>query len=62
MSMDTQSFHNFDEIYYVIEGEGLIPIGTRDHEVFVPANTLHHFHRNLRDLMVLYLLVVKAIR
>ena len=57
---DTQSTHSVDEIYYVIEGEGLIRIGEEDYEVhkgivvFVPANTKHRFHRNIGDLIVLY--------
>ena len=57
---DTQSTHSVDEIYYVIEGEGLIRIGGENYEVhkgivvFVPANTEHRFHRNIRDLIVLY--------
>lgn len=57
---DTQSTHSVDEIYYVIEGEGLIRIGGENYEVhkgivvFVPANTKHRFHRNIGDLIVLY--------
>jgi mannose-6-phosphate isomerase-like protein (cupin superfamily) len=57
---DTQSTHSVDEIYYVIEGEGLIRIGRANYEVrkgiivFVPANTEHRFHGNKGDLIVLY--------
>ncbi|CAN5386185.1 hypothetical protein BH18THE2_BH18THE2_24520 [soil metagenome] len=57
---DTQSVHPADEIYYVIEGEGLIRIGGKNYEVrkgkivFVPANTKHRFHGNKGDLIVLY--------
>ena len=55
---DTQSTHSVDEIYYVIEGEGLIRIGGENYEVhkgivvFVPANTEHRFHGNKGDLIV----------
>ena len=55
---DTQSTHSVDEIYYVIEGEGLIRIGGKNYEVrkeivvFVPANTEHRFHGNKGDLIV----------
>lgn len=57
---DTQSTHSADEIYYVIEGEGLTRIGGKNYEVskdkivFVPANTEHRFHGNKGDLIVLY--------
>ena len=57
---DTQSTHSVDEIYYVIEGEGLIRIGGKNYEVhkgivvFVPFNTEHRFHGNKGDLIVLY--------
>ena len=57
---DTQSTHSVDEIYYVIEGEGLIRICGKNYEVrkgivvFVPANTEHRFHKNRGDLIVLY--------
>jgi mannose-6-phosphate isomerase-like protein (cupin superfamily) len=59
---DNQSSHPVDEIYYVIEGEGLISIGGEDHEIrkgaiiFVPANSDHRFHGNKEDLIVLYIL------
>jgi mannose-6-phosphate isomerase-like protein (cupin superfamily) len=59
---DTQSSHNVDEIYLVIEGEGLIRIEGRNHAVkkgtsiFVPANVQHNFHGNKSDLTVFYVL------
>ena len=58
--VDTQSTHSLDEIYYVIEGEGLIRIGGKNYEVrkgivvFVPSNAEHRFHGNKGDLIVLY--------
>jgi mannose-6-phosphate isomerase-like protein (cupin superfamily) len=57
---DRQSPHSIDEIYYVIEGEGLISINGKNHQinkgslVFVPANTEHRFHGNKGDMIILY--------
>jgi mannose-6-phosphate isomerase-like protein (cupin superfamily) len=57
---DRQSPHSIDEIYYVIEGEGLISINGKNHQinkgslVFVPANTEHRFHGNKADMIILY--------
>ena len=59
---DNQSTHSLDELYYVIEGEGLISINGKNHQigngsfVFVPANTKHRFHGNKGELIVLYIL------
>jgi mannose-6-phosphate isomerase-like protein (cupin superfamily) len=59
--LDNQSTHSLDEIYYVIEGEGLISINGKNHQisngslVFVPANTKHKFHGNKGELIVLYI-------
>jgi mannose-6-phosphate isomerase-like protein (cupin superfamily) len=59
--LDNQSTHSLDEIYYVVEGEGLISISGKNHQisngsfVFVPANTRHRFHGNKGELIVLYI-------
>ncbi len=59
--LDNQSTHSLDEVYYVIDGEGLISINGKDHQisngsfVFVPANTKHRFHGNKGELIVLYI-------
>lgn len=59
---DTQSSHPEDEIYYVIEGNGLISINKKDYTIhrgtviFVPANIKHKFHGNKGELIVLYIL------
>jgi mannose-6-phosphate isomerase-like protein (cupin superfamily) len=59
---DTQSSHPEDEIYYVIEGNGLISIKEKDYAVhggsviFIPANIKHKFHGNKEELVVLYIL------
>lgn len=58
--LDSQSVHPIDELYYVIEGEGLISINRKNHRinkgslVFVPANTEHRFHGNKGELIILY--------
>ncbi|HEY9386510.1 MAG TPA: cupin domain-containing protein [Nitrososphaeraceae archaeon] len=62
---DTQTAHSVDEIYHVIEGEGLISIQARNYAVkkgtciFVPANVEHNFHGNKSDLTVFYVLTGK---
>jgi mannose-6-phosphate isomerase-like protein (cupin superfamily) len=59
--IDTQSRHSMDEIYYVIEGKGLIDISGKNHQinrgslVFVPAHTEHRFHGNKGEIIVLYI-------
>jgi mannose-6-phosphate isomerase-like protein (cupin superfamily) len=57
---DTQEPHNKDELYYIIEGEGYIRIGSREYMlkqgtmIFIPAKTHHRFLKNNTDLIVLY--------
>ncbi len=57
---DTQEPHLADELYYVIEGSGLIEIGKRRRPVkkgsivFMPAGMHHRFYGNSEDLVVLY--------
>jgi mannose-6-phosphate isomerase-like protein (cupin superfamily) len=57
---DTQSAHDQDELYYVIEGSGMLQIGKNNSNVkpgsivFVPRGTEHHFFGNERELIVLY--------
>lgn len=57
---DTQEPHPADELYYVIEGSGLIELGKGRHTVkkgsivFVPAGMHHRFYGNSEDLVVLY--------
>jgi mannose-6-phosphate isomerase-like protein (cupin superfamily) len=59
--IDTQSMHSMDEIYYVIEGKGLIAISGKNHQInrgsliFVPAHTEHRFHGNKGEIIVLYI-------
>ena len=57
---DTQEPHPVDELYYVIEGGGLVELGKRRRPVkkgsivFVPAGMHHRFYGNSEDLVVLY--------
>lgn len=49
---DTQTPHESDELYFVIEGKGFLKMGSKDMPVkkgsiaFVPANLPHHFYGN----------------
>lgn len=57
---DTQEPHDSDEMYYVIRGDGYIRISDKDYPVseglsyFVSKKTLHKFHGNRKELVVLY--------
>jgi mannose-6-phosphate isomerase-like protein (cupin superfamily) len=59
--IDTQGQHSVDELYFVLEGSGLIRIKDKDHElkrgscIFVRADTEHFFHGNHKLLVVLYI-------
>lgn len=58
---DTQEPHPADELYYVIEGSGLVELGRgrrpvkKGSIVFVPAGMRHRFYGNREDLVVLYM-------
>jgi mannose-6-phosphate isomerase-like protein (cupin superfamily) len=60
-SVDGQSPHGEDEVYYVVEGRGRITVGAETHEVrpgtvvYVARTVPHRFHdivENLRILVV----------
>jgi mannose-6-phosphate isomerase-like protein (cupin superfamily) len=57
---DIQEPHQFDEIYYVIRGDGFILINNKkytikDHSfIYVPANTKHRFFGNSKEILVAY--------
>ncbi len=59
---DTQQPHLVDEVYFVIDGNGLININGENYSIkegtsiFVPARTEHRFHSNSEDLVVFYAL------
>jgi len=56
---DPQRPHSEDELYYVLDGWGLIRIGQEDREiapgslVFVEAGVPHHFHSIREELALL---------
>ena len=57
---DTQTPHNSDEIYYVVQGDGFLNISGKDYKIseakayFVGKNIEHKFHDNKKELVVLY--------
>jgi mannose-6-phosphate isomerase-like protein (cupin superfamily) len=59
---DTQDPHSVDEVYYVIQGNGLINLDGKNYaikqgtSIFVAAGTEHRFHGNAEDLVVFYVL------
>ncbi|AIF84485.1 cupin domain-containing protein [Candidatus Nitrososphaera evergladensis SR1] len=58
---DTQTPHDADELYFVVEGSGFISMGKESKAVkkgsvlFVPAGMPHHFYGNRNTLVVLYM-------
>jgi mannose-6-phosphate isomerase-like protein (cupin superfamily) len=59
---DTQQPHPVDEVYFVIQGKGMILINGENYSIkegtsiFVPAHAEHKFHSNSEDLVVFYAL------
>ena len=57
---DTQTPHEFDELYYVIQGNGFLKINKKDYPVsegkvfFVAKDIEHYFFGNSKKLTVLY--------
>jgi mannose-6-phosphate isomerase-like protein (cupin superfamily) len=58
---DTQTAHTADELYYIIEGNGIMELGKSKKPikqgsiVFVPAGLHHRFYGNKEDLIALYM-------
>lgn len=58
---DTQTPHNADELYYVVQGGGYLKVGDelkvvkKGSIVFVPAKMPHYFYGNKDLLVVLYM-------
>ncbi len=58
---DTQSPHDADELYFVVEGTGFVSLGKESRPVkrgsvlFVPAQMPHQFYGNRDTLVVLYI-------
>jgi len=54
---DIQEPHQFDEIYYVIGGDGFILINNKKYTIkdysfiYVPANTKHRFFGNSKEIL-----------
>ncbi len=57
---DTQTPHDFDEVYYVVKGDGFLKINKKDYPVsegkafFVQKDIEHCFFGNTKELVVLY--------
>jgi len=57
---DTQTPHDFDEVYYVVKGNGFLKINKKDYPVsegkvfFVQKDVEHYFFGNTKELAVLY--------
>ena len=57
---DTQLPHEFDEMYYILDGDGFLKIKNKKYKLkkgkafFVPKDTKHHFFGNKKKLTVLY--------
>jgi mannose-6-phosphate isomerase-like protein (cupin superfamily) len=57
--LDPQQPHREDEVYYVINGQGMITVGQEDHPVepgsivFVGAGVEHRFHSIREELKLL---------
>ena len=57
---DTQAPHEFDEVYFVIQGDGFLKINKKDYAVsegkvfFVAKDVEHYFFGNSKKLTVLY--------
>jgi quercetin dioxygenase-like cupin family protein len=58
-STDPQQPHRQDEMYYVLEGQARMQVGSQDQAIaggsviFVPANVDHRFHDITQELTVL---------
>jgi mannose-6-phosphate isomerase-like protein (cupin superfamily) len=57
---DTQTPHDFDEVYYVVKGDGFLKINKQDYPIsegkayFVQKDIEHYFFGNTKELIVLY--------
>ena len=57
---DTQLPHEFDEMYYILDGDGFLKIKNKKYKLkkgkafFVPKNIEHYFFGNKKKLTVLY--------
>ena len=57
---DIQTPHEFDELYYIVAGDGYLRINKKDYDIskgkvfFVRKNIEHFFFGNKKELVVLY--------
>ena len=57
---DTQTPHDSDEIYYILNGDGFLEINGKSHCIkkgcvyFVAKGASHHFYGNTKNLLVMY--------
>ena len=57
---DTQTPHEFDEMYFVLKGDGYLRINKKDYPIsegkafFVQKEIEHHFFGNTKELVVFY--------
>lgn len=62
---DPQEPHLYDEIYYIIKGDGYLRVNDEDIQVkegriiFVKAYTPHKFHSNTKEVIALYVFAGK---
>jgi mannose-6-phosphate isomerase-like protein (cupin superfamily) len=58
-AVDPQEPHTEDEVYYILEGSGMLRVGSEDHAfepgsiLFVPARAEHRYHDIQEDLVAL---------
>lgn len=58
-AVDPQEPHTEDEVYYIVEGRGMLRVGPEDHAfrpgnlLFVPARAEHRFHDLQEQLVAL---------
>lgn len=58
-AVDPQEPHTEDEVYYILEGRGMLRVGPEDHAfrpgslLFVPASAEHRFHDLQQELVAL---------
>ena len=58
-AIDTQQPHTEDEVYYVVQGRGMVQVASENRAIepgttiFVPARVAHRFHTITEELVLL---------
>jgi|SRR5438552_8426861 len=58
-AVDTQQPHTEDEVYYVVQGRGMVQVASENRAIepgttiFVPARVAHRFHTITEELVLL---------